>query len=109
MVAATKEEEKQEEEMPAVEVGIFGVASAKAVIFAQIASNNAGYTLDLWAPTYFQEVLGCSPIHTGRLALTAMVRPPTEFVVAAIEGVMMKLQWRTISIRKACNAIACLG
>ena len=110
LAAAKTEEKTQEKEGPAVELGIFGVASAKAVIFAQIASNNAGYTLDLWAPTYFQEVLGCSPVHAGRLiALTAMVRPPTEFVVAAIEGVMMKLHWRTVSIRKACNAIACLG
>ena len=82
---------------------LFRTGPAQAVVLSQIASNNSNYTLSLWAPTYFTEVLGCTMVEAvGFLAVTAPISMGGGFVLAAVDTLLReKLQLSELAIRRA--------
>ena len=80
---------------------IFRVRSVQAVVLLHIACNNLWTVFNTNVFIYFDEVLGCSTIATGRwLALPPLVQLVGNFVVAGIESALIARGWSTLSIRK---------
>ena len=80
---------------------IFGTPAVLAVCFAQVATNNAGNTIQQWGPQYFTSVLGTTPATAGRyMAMAGIGNFTSGFVVAAIESAMVKMRIADLRIRK---------
>ena len=80
---------------------IFRVQSVQAVVLLHIACNNLWTVFNSNVFIYFDEVLGCSTVATGRwLALPPLVQLVGNFVVAGIESALIARGWSTLSIRK---------
>ena len=100
------------------------------MITVQFGSGLAGYAMHQWQPTYYQEVLGCTPlqaalyfvcahhpvsvcVYLGALTLCRSGETPVSFVVdwcvAAVETALEHRGVSRLTIRKGTSLIAAIG
>jgi hypothetical protein len=87
---ASRQTEGAEKESKSVEWRIFRNPGALSTMLCQIADNNMGDTLYLWAPTYFTTVLGCRPLAVpGYLAVPQLIQTFGGFPAATVEALLL--------------------
>lgn len=90
-----------------VEWRIFTVPAVLSCIAARVGFGAVGFALQIWAPSYFVDVLDCTPVQTGvLLAWTTPFAILGDFLAATIEAALLRRRWSLISIRKLATVVA---
>ena len=85
---------------------LFRHPAVLAVLWCKMAEGNFFYTTGQWTPTYFIEVLGCSPMETaGYLAWFLPIQFTGGFMVAALEGMLLRAKVPLLTIRKSAQVL----
>lgn len=91
-----------------VEYGIFKVPATHALIWAQVASNTADYTLSQWAPIYYSQVLGLPLAAVGaHLAVPQAIATTGVFVSAGLENALLARGVTLLAVRRLSTGVAC--
>lgn len=90
-----------------VEWRIFKLPCVLSCIWAKFGSGVLSYSLDMWAPLYFVENLGCRPEQVAAFLLwKTPLYTSIDFLSGAIEGMLVAKEVPLVTIRKAATTIA---
>lgn len=88
---------------------LFRSPAALIVCICHVASNSVGYSLDIWSPIYFTEVLGCDPLDVGKLlAIPSTVSLISTFLSGALDSALTARGVSLINIRRCMETTACV-
>lgn len=86
---------------PTVEWRIFLTAPVLSCIASRVGFGLLGFALQLWAPTYLQQVMGCTPLQAGTLLVsTTPMMIAGDFGAAAVESILLRRKVSLLNVRK---------
>jgi glutaredoxin len=97
----------KEDEAKTVEWRIFTLPCVLSVMWAKFGTGVLSYALEQWAPIYFVENLGCTPLQVaGYLFWKTPLYTAVDFTFGAVEAAMVAKGVPLLTIRKLATAVA---
>eukprot|EP01052_Picozoa_sp_SAG31_P038501 SAG31_NODE_5158_length_2710_cov_1.918422_2_plen_447_part_00 len=91
-------------------LSIFRHPAVLSVLWCKMSSGNMNYTTTTWTPTYFMDVLGCTPLQTAAyLFWNTPIEVGGGFAVAATETWLLRRGVCQLKIRKGFQAACATG
>ena len=89
---------------------LFKHPAVLATLWCKMASGNMNYTTSTWTPTYFVQVLGCTPLQAAAyMVWSTPVDIVGGFFVAGMESALLRRGVGQLAVRKGAQTACVVG